>query len=196
VADRLITTDELGLYLQQTVDAATAGLLVETATGVVQRAVRQRLIEVTDQAELLGEPSTWLQLPERPATAVPAVTVDGSPITDYVRYGSRLWRACGWRNRPVVLSPGTTVLPPYSTVLVTYTHGWPEGAPELESARSYVLGLCAGAASNPTNIEALAIDDYRESRGTLADRLGMALTKDQRRELRREYGRRVGSVRP
>jgi hypothetical protein len=191
VADRLITPEELISYLQQDVDADLAALLVETATGVVQRAARQRLVQATDDATLSGGCSVWLRLPERPVTAVSAVTVDGSPVTDYRRLADRLWRGCGWYARPIST---TGLIPPWSDVVVANTHGWPAGAGELQTARSYVLGLCTQAASNPTRIEALAIDDYRESRGQLADQLGMSLTREHVKALRRAYGRRIGSV--
>lgn len=187
MADQLITRAELAGYLQLPdpgVDNATADIAINAATAHVQRAARQRLVAVTgDTIELEGTTSWRLHLPERPVTAVTSVTLDGVTVTDYTRLRSRLWRDSGWQ-RCGTWKP--------STIVVIYDHGWQPGAQELQAARGYVFPLAGAVYNNPTLVEALAIDDYRESYGSAGSAIG--LTRDQARELRRAYSTLVGSV--
>jgi hypothetical protein len=118
--------------------------------------------------------------------------VDGSAVTDFTPYADRLWRGLGWHPWP---AGPVTFRPPYSTVVVTYTHGWAVDHRKLELARSVVFDLAGEAYTNPSKLEAMAIDDYRESHGNVAARVGMVVTPGQRRELRRTYGQIVGTVR-
>jgi hypothetical protein len=187
VADQLITPAELASALQipfAALDTAAAALGINAATAHVQLAAGQRLVAVVDdQVELPGSTSWWLRLPERPVTAVTAVTLDGATIADYTPHASRLWRDAGWQRC-------TTWQP--SKVAVTYSHGYPVGHQKLEAARSYVVPIAGSVYDNPTLAEALAIDDYRASYGPSGSSIG--LTKDQRRELRRTYSTIAGPV--
>lgn len=197
MADQLVTPLELAAYLQQDLDTATATLLVEQGTAVVQAAAGQRLVQVTDDVITRpGGSGRFLTLPERPVTAVTAVTIDGIPIaagTGYVAYlpKAQLWRVWGWRS----LGPTSWTGLPFAAVQVTYSHGYAAGDQKLEKARSCVFALCAQAYANPTGASTLAIDDYRESYTRPGSTAAMQLADTQQAELRRYYGTTAGSVR-
>ena len=190
MADQLASPSDLASLLQQDLDAATATLVLEAATAVVQSLVGQRIVEVVgDTATLLGTTDGWLYLPQRPVSAVTSVTLDGDPVTEgtttgtYRRFGSRLWRDCGW----------ATCHTEPSTVVVVYTHGYATGSQELQLARSAVLSLARGAYSNPTGVSREAIDDY-----SVAYEVASAAVEASpflKAALRRQYGRRGGLVR-
>lgn len=188
MADQLITAVELAGWLHidpVDLDAPAAEFAINAATAAVQRAARQRLVQVAgDTVERVGTPSPWLTLPQRPVTAVTSVTLDGAAVTDFVAYSSQLWRAAGWQlcgtGRP-------------TKVVVVYDHGWPAEDQQLQTARGYTFALAAPVYDNPTLAEALAIDDYRASYGQSGSRVG--LSRQDRDELRLAYAAaRVGLV--
>lgn len=188
MADRLATPADLASILQSsTVDASTAGLVLDLATGIVQGAALQRLILVEDdEIELLGTTSAFLRLPERPVVEVTEVLLDGEAITDYEVRGDRLWREDGWQTED-------TCTP--SEVGITYSHGLADGDQDLQLARSFTLALAAGAYTSPGGgaIVTESIDDYsvRFAEGVAR----MELSKPMIAALRRKYGRRAGFVR-
>jgi hypothetical protein len=201
VADRLVTPEELASYLQtDDLDLATAELLIETATGMVQAAVRQRLVEVTDTVTVSAvRGSRWLTLPERPASDVSAVTinatavVDWSTVVDQVTGEARLYRLGGWW---LASGPwwGWDVPP---QVAVTYTHGYQVDDPKLGPARAVVLRLAGErwASSGGLSVAAESIDDYRvQYAAGGSSNAGTGLSLADRRELRRVYGTGAGSV--
>lgn len=184
MADMLATVDDLNTMLDETVPEATATLLLETATGTVQAAAGQRLVAVADETiTLLGTTDSWLGLPERPVTAVGTVTLDGEPVTDFRRFGARLYRRCGWAS----------CAPEPGEVAVTYSHGYAPDDPGIQLARQMTLVLAIAGYTNPTGSTSLAIDDYREGYGGNAGE--QSLTQSMRAALRRAYGRRGGLVR-
>lgn len=208
MADALVTPDELASWLQQNLDTATAQLLIRQATGKVQAACGQTLVQVlNDTLVLEGSPGKWLDLPQRPVTAVHSVTFqDGNqqPVTldptQYTVAGNRMWRGYGWQYATVLMPPARVpywrylTYPPPSIITVVCDHGYAPDDPELEEARGVVLALCAQAYSNPGGSRSVTVDDYTE---TYSDAFaGMAMTQQTRDELRRRYGRRVGSVVP
>jgi hypothetical protein len=204
VADRLVTPEELASYLQtDTLDLATAELLIETATGVVQAAARQRLVEVTDTITVSAvRGSRWLVLPERPGSDVSVVTIDGTPVTDWsvvVDPGTgeaRLFRSAGWW---LASGPWSSWDAP-PQVAVTYQHGFQVDDPKLGPARTAVLRLAGErwASSGGSPVSAESIDDYRvqfaaSTSGSAAASPG-SLSLADRRELRRAYGTNAGST--
>lgn len=208
MATELVTPAELASWLQQDVDTATADLLIRQATGKVQAACGQTLVQVTnDTAVIDGHPDKWLDLPQRPVTAVHSVTFqDGNqqPVTldstQYTVAGNRLWRGFGWQYATVLMPPARIpywkylTYPPPSVITVVYDHGYAPGDMALEEARTVVFALCAQAYSNPGGSRSVTVDDYTE---TYSDAFaGMAMTAQTRDELRRRYGRRAGSVVP
>ncbi len=204
MADALVTTAELEQFLQRPVGSIPTGtgvLLIAAATSVVETAIRQSLLQATSDVVLMGTPEQWLDLPQRPVTGVASVAIDGTALSDWTRFGSRLWRPGGWQRlgmyeiRTVTLEwlTGRFVRQP-SQVAITYTHGYAAGDQQLEFARSAVLMLAGVALANPTLEHSVAIDD-----GTVVhnDALaGMVLPAAIVAGLRRQYGQRASSVRP
>jgi hypothetical protein len=124
--DLLATTSDLAAVLQiaeADLKTSTAQVLLETATAVVQAVTGQRIVEVVDDEVVLDadefDGGLYLNLPQRPVTAVGAVLVGATAVTDVSSQlrRSRLYRAGGWRSANCWSSP--------STVTVTYTHGYP-----------------------------------------------------------------------
>lgn len=187
MADMLASPEDLAAFLQKDLDTASATLAIEAATGLIQAAAGQRIIQVVDDEVVLDldqyDCDLWLDLPEGPVTAVDSVLVAATAVTDYTVQLSRgrLYRAYGWRS---------ATLPSYaapSTVTVTYTHGLPDGDQRLQAARSWALALASVAYDNPNGATSEQIDDYAVRYEAAAARLeaAPALTA----AIRRRYGR-------
>lgn len=190
MADQLCTPEDLAALLQQDLDLATATVVIEAATAVVQAAAGQRIVEVVDdEITLLGTTDAWLDLPQRPVTAVTSVELDGTALTEgtatgnYRRFGARLWRGCGW----------ATCWTEPSTVVVVDTHGYPTGDQGLQLARSATLGISRTVYANPAGITREALDDYSVAYEAAA--AAMDASPHLVGALRRQYGRRAGLVR-
>lgn len=192
MADQLATPSDLASLLQSDVDTATATLLIECATAVVQAVAEQRIVEVEDDEVTLTIEGThrglWLDLPERPVTAVGVVEIGDTAVIDWsedLRRG-RLWRADGWR------STLTAWYDEPSTVTVTYTHGYPTGHQRLQFGRSVALGLARAVYAVPTGATQVRIDDYSEAYEAMSAR--MEASPFLVKALKRQYGRLPGSV--
>jgi hypothetical protein len=159
--------------------------LIQTVTG-------QRIVQVVGDVATIDVDATdcglWLYLPQRPVTAVTAVSVGVTAVVDYVAELSRgrLWRAYGWRS---------ATLPRYgmpSTVTVTYTHGLVAGDQRLQTARQAALALASSAYSNPSGATREQIDDYAVTFEAMSARMEAAPALQAL--LRRQYSRPTGSV--
>lgn len=167
-------------------------MLIECATAVVQASCGQRIVEVVDD-EVTLDLDDWdgglhLYLPERPVTAVAAVKIGATTVTDFstsLRRGS-LWRAGGWRSTLVAYSDQP------STVWVKYTHGYQVGDQRLQLARRTVLGMAGPYYPNPTSATQVAIDDYRAVFEAMTTQMESSPFLQQL--LRKQYGRPSGSV--
>lgn len=196
MADLLATPSDLASLLQQDVDTATATLLLETATGIVQATVGQRIVQVVGDVVVLDleacDNGLWLDLPQRPVTAVLTVLVGATPVagTDYAVQLSRgrLWRRTGWRL--ATTTSGSWLAP--STVTVTYTHGYAAGDQRLQAARQAVLSLAGSVYVNPSGVTREQIDDYQVAYEAMSAR--MDASPSLQTLLRRRYGRPAGSV--
>jgi hypothetical protein len=188
----LITPSELAAFLQQDVDTASATLAIEIATGLVQAAAEQRILQVVDDTVVLDldrhDNGLWITLPQRPVTAVSTVLVGATPVTDYTTQLSRgtLYRPYGWRSATVLRWSAP------STVTVTYTHGYPAGDQRLQLARAATTTLAMLAYENPTGATSEQIDDYAVRYEAAAAR--MEASPALKQALRRQYGRPAGSV--
>lgn len=184
MTDMLITTDKLASLLGP-VDLAKATTVIEACTAAVQGAVGQRLILVEDDTVtgLEGTLESEFYLPERPVSAVTSVSLDGEAVTDYRRFGAKLWRRCGWET-----CPGEP-----SSVDVVYSHGYADDDPRLGPAKAAVLMLAANIYPNASGATSESIGDYSVAYDSAVTLLGddTPLAKS----LRRRYGRRVGTVR-
>lgn len=180
MAQQLATPEELASILQSDLDASTANLLLDMATGIVQSACGELLIEttVTELVDITQQ-TRWLSLSNKPVTAVATVELDGTALvegTDWALRLQKLWRSAGWMQ---------TWDPP-SQVEVTYTYGYPTGSQYLQLARSVTLSLAQAGYGNPGQVSSEAIDDYRVS---YADALArMELTEPMRMALINAYG--------
>lgn len=200
MADMLVTPEELASSLQKDLDTASATLAIEIATGAVQAAAGQRILQVVDDEvdldldELDG--GLYLTLPEWPVTAVGSAAVGATAVTDFTPQLSRgrLWRALGWRSATL----------PYwdapSTVTVVYTHGYAAGDQKLQLARGVVLSLAGGAydsAGGSSTVVREQIDDYAVQYAQMTASVETALNPDGplARALRRAYGRPRRSAR-
>lgn len=201
MADMLVTATELASLLQEDVDTATATLAIELATGAVQAAAGQRIVQVVNDTVVLDidvqDHGFWLDLPEGPVTAVGAVLIGTLTVTDFTVQLSRgrLWRRYGW------LSATRPYWPMPSTVTVTYSHGYASGDQKLQLARGIVLEVAKTAYSTASNSGAVVsekIDDYAVTYAQMAASIESAITPGGAlaTALRRQYGRRGrGSVR-
>jgi hypothetical protein len=190
MADQLCRPEDLASLLEQDLDAYKAIMLVEAATAVVQAAIGnppQRLVAVaSDTVTLVGLPGPWLDLPQRPVTAVATVTLDGTALvasTDYKVFGSRLWRSAGW----------ITTWGEPTQVTVVYSHGYAAGHQLLQLARAACLSLLRGVYGNPTGVTRLAIDDYSEAYEAMSSQ--MDASPYLAAALRSQYGQGAGMVR-
>ena len=201
MADMLVTPSELASLLQEDVDTATATLAIELATGAVQAAAGQRIVQVVDDTVVLDvdlhDRGFWLDLPEGPVTAVGAVLIGVLAVTDFTVQLSRgrLWRRYGW------LSAVRPYWPMPSTVTVTYTHGRVAGDQKLQLARGVVLDLAKtayNAAGGSGAVTSEKIDDYAVTYAAMAASIESAIDPagPLAVALRRQYGRKGrGSVR-
>jgi hypothetical protein len=185
----LATKEDLWALLGEDADTlppAQADILLEIASAEVRAATKQHLsLLADDELTIMGTTDSWLALPQRPVTAVSLVTLDGDAVTDFTRFGARLWRTCGWA---VCASEP-------STVTLTYSHGYAADDPALDLARKQTLMLAAHLHANPTSATALSIDDYREQFPQASDGSSGMLPRLAAQLLRRTYGLTVGVAR-
>lgn len=188
MADQLATPEDLAALLERDdIETYKSIVLIEAATAVVQAITGQRIVEVVDDVVTFDldeiDNGTYLSLPERPVTAVTAVMIGSTPVTDFtvqLRRG-RLWRAHGWWSYPraYIYQP--------SGVTVTYTHGFPVGDQRLQLARSAVLSLIKGAYGNSIGASQVQIDDFVASYSAMAAQ--MEASDFLQAALRRRYSR-------
>jgi hypothetical protein len=182
MADQLVTPDELASYLQvPTLDTATAVLLIELATGKVQAAAGQLLVQGTATVTLdvdMCEDSQWLPLPQMPVRSVATVLIDGVTDTSWRLRRQQLWRMNGWNTNS---SFPTQVTP-------TFTYGYAAGAQALQLARDMTFSLAGAGYGNPSAgvVSAEQLDDYRVEYADANAR--MVVTDFMRAQLRDFYG--------
>ena len=181
MADMLVTPSELASFLQQDVDTATAMLLIQMATGKVQAAAGQLLIEGTATVTLdvdMCDDSEWLALPQMPVRSVASVLIDGVADTAWKFRRQQLWRLNGWNTSG---SAPTQVTP-------TFTYGYPASAQALQLARDYTLALAGLGYGNPGAgaVTSESLDDYKVDYASADAR--MVVADGMREQLRSTYG--------
>lgn len=189
MADKLAAPEDLASLLERDLDRYKAEMVIECGTAVVQEAAgNQRLVQVVDDpGTIMGTTDSWLDLPQRPVTAVSDVTIDGVAIaagrSGYLHIGNRLWRACGW----------ATYWGEPSIIGYVSTHGYVTGSQDLQLARNAVLGLVRGLFDNESGALRVAIDDYSAAYDAMS--ASMDASPNLRAALQRKYGQRAGVVR-
>jgi len=187
IADRLgrtFTTAEL----------AQADAFLADAADLIRDYLRQDISAVVGDVMTREAPdSPWLDLQQRPVTAVTSASINGHVIADFSQIGDRLYRVFGWRWPSVDTIPPMAIYGLKSTVSVTYDHGY---APIPDIIAAVCRRMALRAFLNPTGItsEANTIDDYTHKVG-YADKTGagVTLTDEDKASLRR-YRRGAFSV--
>jgi hypothetical protein len=103
--------------------------LLSSASALIQAYCGQDLVEVTDDQVMLHPDPSWsVFLPQAPVTDVSAITVDTVPVTGFTftQAGEITRTDGGWFE---------------GTVLVTYTHGYPESSSEFRQVRSVCIEM-------------------------------------------------------
>ena len=164
------TEAELEAYTGVAVATDRATLLLDTATAAIQAYTRQTLSQASTTVVLPGTMSERLVLPERPVTAVTAVSIGDTALTadtDYVWdgastliRGSRVdgvlsvngpdWLVNGWGDWG---GPG-------AQVEITYTHGF---ATIPNDIKGVCLALAARSLQSPDGVNSESVGTYSVS---------------------------------
>lgn len=158
--DPLADLADLRAWMQDpTLDAGTAAVVLAAASGTVRGQTGQDFSLVTDDTIVLdGVDDEWLGLPQRPVTAVSAVSINGAALAvgGWTLSGSRIYRYNGWNHALVVASANSYGRAP-TLVTVTYDHGY---AVIPDDVKAVTLAVAADIAGNPAGLIAETIDDY------------------------------------
>lgn len=180
----LASVTQLADYLHETpwavgsAEQRRAQQALDIASAIVRSRTGQRFEAGTYTVRLTATDEQWLTLPQRDVSAVSAVTLDGTAVTDYTLVGNRLFRYSGWRTDGYG--------PPLVDVTFTTTGQVPD------DVLGAVLAVAADIYENPRGLASETIGDYtwrgsESERGSVADaRLA---------EVARAYRRRPTSVR-
>lgn len=131
-------------------DAATA---LDVASSAIRDAAEGPISQVTGTVTIDAPGGTKLSLPS-PVRDITAVTLDGSPVTDYRSLGDGLWRRCGWGDD-------------HAPVTVTATFGLPEAPPDIvqlcvDLAVAWLQHRTSGGGST-AGLSSARIDDADET---------------------------------
>lgn len=197
MADMLASDEDLASLLQKDLDTASAVLVLEICTAVVQAACGgRRIVRVVDDSEeVWGGPDRVLRLKNWPIVSIASVTYNGSALTQGTASGTwrrakyGVWRDLGWVE---------ACYEPLSTTVV-YTHGYdPNGSDSDKQAtqlgRGIVLNLARGLTENPGGVAREQIDDYAvayEKAAAALDASPSAVAL-----LRKQYGPKARMVSP
>ncbi len=189
------TEADLEAYTGTTVATDRATLLLDSATAAIQAYCNQTFTQ-TSAAQVL--PGTWdekLELPERPVTAVTAVSIGDTALTadvDYVWDGAHtLYR--GTKVDGVLSVNGPDYLidgwgdwgGPGAQVTVTYTRGF---ATIPGVVKGVCLALAARSLTSPDGVNSESVGSYSVS----YSRTGGAVSLlDEEKALLNKYRRRV-----
>ena len=173
-------------------ETAVVQQYLDVASAVVRDAAGSPISQTTGTVKLEGFAAQWLRLPGQPVSAVSAVSIDGTAVTDYKLRSGALWRESGWKP---------TSEP--SEVSVTYTHGLATVPADIVDlvcrlAVQALVALRAGgaeaaAAARPVTSE--RIGDYAVTYDTSTDMGTMTLSDWQRDRLAARFGGGAAAVR-
>lgn len=177
----LATSADLSVRGVDTSNATLVEAMLEAASDAVRDAAGSPISQHTSTVTVEAGPGRSLRLPAQPVTAVSAVSIDGSAVTDWRLVSGALWRHGGWRRG---CDP--------TLVDVTFTHGYavvPADVVQLvcdfaiAAMHSSEDGARAGVAYE-------SIDDYRVGYGQGADSTASAIEVPARTRamLRQRFG--------
>lgn len=181
MADMLATEEDLASLMQRLdIDAYTATMLLEIATGVIQDIAGNRIVQVTDTAVIdILDLDQWLELPQRPVNSVTTVVLDGVAITDWKLIRQKLWRLVGWLQS--YAQP--------SQAVITYAHGNAPDSQYLQLGRGMALSLAQiGYGNTNPAVASVAIDDYKVTYAEALARMVDAVTPFMADRIRHAYG--------
>ncbi|MGP9034598.1 hypothetical protein ACT17S_16225 [Glutamicibacter mysorens] len=186
----LITAADLEAYqIPENIDTSSplAGMLIESASDEVIDAAGSPILSTRSVVDLPALRARILRLPGLPVTAVHAVSIAGTPVADWQRINTGLYRASGW-------SEGSLEI-----VTVDYTHGLPALPADIKDivCRMVISGLlnasegADGFALDNGRLSSVSIDDYKESyaTGDTVDAITeMSLPQRTRERLAKRFG--------
>jgi hypothetical protein len=150
VSVQYATASELASYIQSDVDTSTAVLLLQLASAEFNREADTSFTPITATWSEAGNGGLVMIVPWRPITAVTAVRIAGTTVTDYSRIEQRFYRTGGW---------GSPWAFPPDLIEIDLTYGYATVPDEVKAA---VLETAAQAYQQPAStIAAESIDDYR-----------------------------------
>lgn len=150
---------ELELFARDTipagqVDEVEAQQALDLASDIIRGYTRNTISQVTETAQFEGSSSDCIVLPQRPVTAVTAVSVtDRNGVTSVVAPAGWTWTRGGNLRRV----DGSSWGGPDSTVTVTYTHGF---AAVPGDVKAIALALARRMTVNPDGYVREAIGSY------------------------------------
>ena len=130
--------------------------MLAAASEAVRDAAGSPISQHTSTVTVEAGPGRSLRLPAQPVTAVSAVSIDGSAVTDWRLVSGALWRVCGWQDgREPAL------------VTVTFTHGLLDVPADIvalvcDFAIAGMNTATDGAKSGITG-RSTSLDDYSEA---------------------------------
>lgn len=173
----LASTTDLQDFMQQAVDADTAALLLDMATGVIQAYTRQHLEYIHNDSVVLVPDEGRIVLPERPVIDVTSVaglpsggwtlirdTLLPGPVYSYM-----------WELDDIITGNVTWTPMSMPTIAVTYSHGFQQVPNDL---RGLCLSVAARLYVNPSAIESETIGN---SATRYSQKGGMDLTDVEKR---------------
>ncbi len=146
----LATTDDLSAHKVDVSDEGLVAALLASASSAVREAAGCSITTTTGSVTLTPHGERWLGLPGYAITAVSAVAIDGTAVTDYTLANGALYRERGW---------GYTHKPAF--VNVTYTQGLAECPADIVDL---VVSLVAAGVAR-------AEDGYNPQRGVSSERI-------------------------
>lgn len=180
------TVEDLEAFLDETFDesagSAQAQAMLDAATAEMKTLMGGQNIDVpptADTIQLDADGRYMLRLPQRPVTAVSAVTVNTTTATVLTVSTDVEWHADGRIYRVDGLAWGAPRWPgrPRQFVTVTYTHGYAQmPEPLMEICRQYA----ARKLENPTNA-------VRDSAGAVSEQYSVGFT-DAEEAVLRDFG--------
>jgi len=153
MADMLATPTELAGKLQRDVDTYSATQALEQATGSIQDVLGQTVLQVLNDTVTFDGGERMLYLPQRPVTAVGAITTVDKWGTAYTPVLGTDYRIRS-RNTRLIWQGYGRVWP--EEVTVTYSHGYASGAIPQAIKRA-CLSIAAELYRNPTRLKSKTV---------------------------------------
>lgn len=204
-ADHTDLATRLGLTLSAS-DQTRADALCVIVSGMIQEESKQKIEKVTDDVyDLPGTPDEMIKLPEHPVVSVSSVTLDGQPLvegSDWYLDGDSIRRipavtqvlTGGLIDEAFTFPLGTGFGWPAQTLSITYTHGY-----DATNIPQTVKAICLEAVIrvwvNPGSVARQHVGDTQ----TVYDNMrfspsGLLLTDDEKKTIRRVFGRTMKSI--